>query len=1087
MSGQSTVTLLFTDLVDSTGMLERLGDEAGDTLRRVHFRLLSEAIAQHGGREVKRLGDGIMAVFTSAVDAVSCAVDIQRSSESGDLQVRVGVNAGEVTSEEDDYFGTAVHVAARLCQAADGGQVLASGLVRGLVGNRGNHRFRDVGSLHLKGLAEPVASWSVAWRDEEETPPTHMPTRAPLPRALSMAPPVAFVGRDPDLARVLDAWGAVVKGARRVALVAGEPGIGKTRLCTEVAQLVHADGAIVLYGHADEESVVPFQPFAEAVGDLLGTLDAEGHRALTHGLDLERIVPSRSPLPDHHDALASVDAETDRYRLFESVTSLLSRAAADSPVLLVLDDLHWADKPSLLLLRHIARSTTIQRLLVLGTYRDTDLDRRHPLSEALGDLRRDAGYKRVLLRGLSADEVTLLMETTAGHAFHGRGLDVPAQIHRETDGNPYFIAEVIRHMVEVGTFFQRDGVWVYDASAMSDQGIPEGIRDVLGRRLSRLSDNANQVLARACVLGREFEYDVLDVMAGSEHDVLAGIEESVERGLLIEIRAGRAARYAFADALLRQALYDELSLPRMQKLHLRAAQAIEKVHERDLPSHVAALALHFRAAGAAADPGRAIDFSIRAGHAAHAASAYEEAVTHFEAAVQLIDEEGAVQAELGPVLEQLGDLMHITGIDRQRGISCLERALTLSRGQRAVWIQSRLGRAYSTHPGTMNIHRALEHFRAAEHLVEGLPPSVQRGYLAVGVASAHLWGDDAAAGQQAAGEAMAIAERLDNEVLWSNAAAVKGWFLCGTGHFDEGRALLDRAWEVADRIGHVMGAYFATLQLVSLGFYGSDLRAGVAVYEREAARGRLPLIPHWRDMLLAYHLDQLTACGSDEQARAFIADHPDSRHQHAGLASIGPMLRDGEWEEAERCLAHDVVSWRERGVFLVERTYLVWLSLCRDLLGDTAGSAAALDRILDGDPTPPSQQTGTLALVRRASVDLDLGDVGAAVERLRTLRALAGVDSWSGLGAVLYGLDAEIALASGDRDSAAALRAVSLELSGQYPWAIFDSERDLRWGLALLRKGDRNGADEAFERALAVYPRLGFGSRWAARVEAMRR
>lgn len=349
----TVLTLLFTDLVDSCGLHERLGDEAMDELRRRHYHQLSRAIALAGGSEVKHLGDGVMAVFGSAVDAAHCAVAIQKSIESdGDqapgLEVRVGLNSGEVTAEDDDYFGSAVNVASRLCQAAEGGQILASDLVRGLVGNRGRLHFERVGRLSLKGIAEPVVTWSVQWHGVEPAGAMHgegdqlPPISAPLPAVLAQTVAPTFVGRAEDLLRLKGLWDEVASGRHRLAFIAGEPGIGKTRLCAEFAARVFADGGLVLYGHADEEAVIPYQPFVESLGDLISALPAHWRDELLRnaGDDLLRMTPGRRPRA-RSELPAEIDAETDRYRLFESVTAALVRISESRPVALFFDDMHW--------------------------------------------------------------------------------------------------------------------------------------------------------------------------------------------------------------------------------------------------------------------------------------------------------------------------------------------------------------------------------------------------------------------------------------------------------------------------------------------------------------------------------------------------------------------------------------------------------------------------------------------------------------------------------------------------------------------------------------------------------------------------
>src|ERR1700728_483428 len=369
-----TVTLLFTDQVGSTETLQRLGDEEGERLRRAHFGLLREAAGLHGGEEVKNLGDGLMVAFVSAVDALACAITMQqavdRARSTGELAfaVRVGLNVGEPIRDEGDYFGTPVVIAKRLCDAGAPGQILASQLVRALIGTRGGVAYRTLGAVALKGVADPVPACEVIWEASTEV-------RVPLPPLLADEDRGTFVGRS-DVAAALQAqWTEVRERGLRVVLLAGEPGIGKTRLVTEFARAAHDDGVTVLAGSC---------PPAELA------VQVTTRRAQLAAI-LPELEDARSPY-----GRTGLGAEQERFRLFETVSSLLADAAHLRPLVLFLDDLHWADQSSLLLLRHLARSAKGAPLMVLGTYRPVEVGDEHPLAGALAELRRARMLQRLV-------------------------------------------------------------------------------------------------------------------------------------------------------------------------------------------------------------------------------------------------------------------------------------------------------------------------------------------------------------------------------------------------------------------------------------------------------------------------------------------------------------------------------------------------------------------------------------------------------------------------------------------------------------------------------------------------------------------
>ncbi|HEY3238497.1 MAG TPA: AAA family ATPase, partial [Acidimicrobiia bacterium] len=609
------MTVLFTDLAGSTDLMGRLGEPVYDARRRAHFASLREAISEHGGDEVKRTGDGVLALFASAVDAVHCAVTMQQSTEwqsrsgPGPLALRVGLSLGEVVLESDDVFGTPVVEAARLLAVAEGGQVLATSLVRAVAVSRAAVRFDDRPPVTLKGLPEPVPICEVLWRIRS--------AEVPLPPAMAVAPHFAFVGRAPEMDRLRSLWEEAQRDERRVVLVAGEPGVGKTRLAVEVARAVHAEGAVVLAGRCDEGLGVSYQPFVEALRHHVeNTPPAKLAARLGRlGGELTRLVPEISSVVPGLPPPLQSDPETERYRLFDAVAAWLAALSHRGPIMLVLDDLQWAARATLLLLRHVVQVPAPMRLLVVGTYRDTELDRDHPLTELLADLRRATRAERLALSGLDATEVAAFI-TAEGHSL---AEEMVSAIHAETQGNPFFVGELLHHLNETGTL-----------------GVPEGVREIVGRRLSRLSRPANQVLSVAAVAGEEFESAVLAIAGDMDQGRLFDALEEAMAARLLDEATRPSPRFRFTHALVRASLYEELSPSRRQALHLRVGEAIEKVHPVGLDDYAPALCHHFALGCVGGATAPAVRYAARAGDRALALLASDEAVGYYRRALDLL-------------------------------------------------------------------------------------------------------------------------------------------------------------------------------------------------------------------------------------------------------------------------------------------------------------------------------------------------------------------------------------------------------------------------------------------------------------------
>ncbi len=562
------VTVLFTDMVGSTAMASSLSAEAADEFHRRHSEILRQALVEAGGSEVKDQGDGLMVVFSVASAALSCAVAMQQGIERDNrgrersVGLRVGLSGGEVSREGDDYFGDPVIEAARLCDRCESGQVLAADIVRRMAGRRGNHECRSLGGFALKGFSDPVETVEVLW---EPLSGADVGPVVPLPGRLAVGPPVGVVGRQAEEATLSDAFRRVAGGeGREVLLVSGEAGLGKTTLVAEVARSAFDAGALVLFGHCEEDLATPYQLFSEALGHYVTHAPEEQLVAHVeaHGPELARLIPAlASRLPGLPPSKAT-DADTERFQLFAAVVGLLVHVSRHQPVVVVLDDLQWADKASLQLLRHVLAADEPMQVLVLGTYRDSELSRAHPLLETLAALHRRDGVARIELAGLDDTGVVSFIEAAAGHALDDAAVGLARAVHRETDGNPFFVSEVLRHLSETGAITQDvTGRWI--ARDTSEQlALPASVRVVIGARVGRLGRDAERVLSLASVIGRDFDLDVLARASDSSEDEVLDILDAAAAAALVRELTDTPGHYSFAHPLIQHTLYEDLGRAR---------------------------------------------------------------------------------------------------------------------------------------------------------------------------------------------------------------------------------------------------------------------------------------------------------------------------------------------------------------------------------------------------------------------------------------------------------------------------------------------------------------------------------------------
>src|SRR3954468_13502308 len=440
-----------------------------------------------------------------------------------------------------------------------------------------------------------------------------------------------FVGREKEVERLRTALEDAFEGQGKLMMLVGEPGIGKTRTAQELGTYARVRGARVLVGRSYEGEGAPaYWPWLQMARAYIH--DADPDQVVSDmGAGVSDIAQVMSDLQDlipglRGSASQTLEPEQERFRFFDSIPTFLKNVAQREPLVLFLDDLHWADAPSLRLLQFLARELSDSRMLVVGTYRDVALGRKHPLSQALADLSREGLVERVPLHGLTEHEVERFIEVTA--SIHPPRSLVRA-VYGETEGNPFFVSEIVSLMASEGNLDDARGLDQFTVT------IPQGVREVVGRRLDRLSEDCNRVLAVASAVGREFSVEIVELVAELSRDrVLELLEEAEGQRIVSDTSLPGSLKFMFSHALVREALYEELGVTQRVRLHRRIAEAIEEVCVDDREAHLGELAHHFLEAQ---ELERAIDYSIEAGNRAVSLMAYEEGADLYESALGALE------------------------------------------------------------------------------------------------------------------------------------------------------------------------------------------------------------------------------------------------------------------------------------------------------------------------------------------------------------------------------------------------------------------------------------------------------------------
>jgi tRNA A-37 threonylcarbamoyl transferase component Bud32/tetratricopeptide (TPR) repeat protein len=843
-----------------------------------------------------------------------------------------------------------------------------------------------------------------------------------------------FVGRIQEMTQLRQGLEEALAGSGRLLLVSGEPGSGKTRLTEELTTHARMRGAGVLVGKCfDGKGAPAFWPWVQAIRRY--THDREPHDLYdVMGPGAADIAQLDSEIRRRLPALPAppaLEPEQARFRLFDSITTFLRSAALSRPLLLILDDLQWADEPSLRLLQFLAQEIREARLFIVGTYRDVALGRGHPLARALADIGREDVGHQIRLEGFSREEVGRYIELTSGIRPPE---DLVRRIWDKTEGNPFFVNETIRLLITEGHLERPE--------EFSDLqiNIPPRVRDVVRRRLEQLSDQCNKTLTTAAVYGREFSLEVIEALSDADGDrVLDDLEEAADARIIAEAPGGDL-KYLFTHDLVRETVCDQVKTVRRMRIHAHIANVLERLYQgREIEHHLAELARHYVAAGGAGDPDKAIEYSVRAGHRSLEQLAYEEAARHFAAAIQILEGKQVVeQSKLCRLLQDLGEAQKRAG----------QLALSLATFERAFDVARGIGASDQMALAAI----------AFEWLTWGLSKPNATSVLLCKEALCAL--------------------SADQNALRAKLMAAHARVLQGLGYAEEAAKFAREAVELARRMGEPATVCYVlelVLHMISgPAHIGERLSYAVEFLDNARAAGDLEKIAfatgHWMYALFETG-DVATLDRAMKEQKSFVSRlrRPHYSYLHAGFAIMRALL-DGRFADAEQLALENLTLGRRLQLESAEGIFGMQMFLLRREQG-CLNEVAPLVEIFVKEHSATSWKPG-LALMY---AELGLHDKAQALFEQLAANEFKDIPQ-DGVWAASITFLAEVCASLGDRDRAEVLYRLLSPYAGYAviasEWACFGAASRFLGQLAATT-GRWQDADLHFTEALEMNTRMG--------------
>ncbi len=1068
--------IMFTDIVGYTAITQA-SESTALALLQEHAGIVRPVFAKHGGKEVKMIGDSFLVEFSSALSATLCAVEIQRalyernvSNPATRIQLRIGIHIGDVVHHENDVFGDAVNIASRIEPLASPGSVCISQQVYDQVWNKVEHPLAGLGKHELKNVQVPMEVYRIVLPWEKEAISGESKKVLPM------------VDRTSELSKLRLVLENAKQGEGNLVFIAGEAGVGKTRMAEELAKLAKESQFVALYGRClRREGKIPYAPWIEQIRGFVRDSPPQFLYKVVgnYGAEAAKLVPEITASIGPVNTVSSGSVDQDRLRFMDGIAQVMVNISKESPLLVVVDDMNWADVGSLDLMLTAARQTGGHRMLVVGIYRDVEVEDDSELFEFLYDVKREKLGEVLTLRGLGKEDTGLLMAEAIGQgAVDPEFRDL---VYAKTGGNPFFVEELMRSMIEQGILFRTSKGW--ERKPVSEIEIPSGVRAVIRQRLSNLDEECMGVLSVASVTScesKEFSFGLLKAVTGMDEDKLVDAMDRIVRTRLIRETKmeGGLPGFIFTDHRIRDAIYDEMTSLRKGRYHVRTAQAIQEIYKDNLAEGYGVLAYHYLRGN---NGQKTCEYALKAADQASAVYAHADAAKYLRIALEAT-EDSPDRATRSRILERLGEASRYSG--RQDYAKYLEEAAQLAdevgEKERAARIYGNLA-FWVFDNNRANTSAPSSYFEKANALLAGEGETAEKAQFYRTISRFYFLIGKLQEARELAAKALALSEKLNLPEVEAHALLTLA-ILAPPSEMNAKFRDMKRALN----IGFEHSYYDVVMRaLNNLVVDSQNTKESLAYADQALAYFEKLGYKPYADYSKLLVADSSIANGDIERgktiAREFMADPSQSEASvERCTRTMGEaFLFQGRFKEAEEYLLRNFRAVEGAEDFQEVLAAEIDLGVLYVEMGEFAKGMAHLQRAVDAVRekgldkvfTYASQLAGQLCYMIQGSIGLgDMDGARLVLKKARELSERTPTDLVVGAANVTEGfmLMAEKRFAEA---TAAYAKGAGLMKNGGLFFFLARIQEEL--SLAYLRGGDRDRAKAAFDEAAEMFTRMG--------------